>query len=565
MLALVAFVAALPTVRLGYFLDDFFHIYTLDGGKVPGGPSASWDLYRFASGPPTIQASKDVGFFPWWTSDDFKIGFFRPIPSLWRAADHALFGTSPVMPHITTCVVYALLVFVVSHLLRRFLGDGPRAHAAAMLGTFAYAIDDSHGTNLAWTSNRYSILAALLGALAVVVFTSKRRGVRLLSAPIWGLALLSGEVALSYIAFFAAWAWRETGADRRSTLVRLAPHALLTVAWAIGYKLGGYGTKGSAFYVDPASTPLAYLSKAFLRAPVLAAAQLTFVPAEVTGPFGSSALWVFAVLALVVAVVTIRWIDRTCEGDRSVRALLGAGVLALVPVTATAPDDRLLLVPGIGLLGALSVAISRRLEARREGGRRGAAATFFFASHFIIAPLLLIPRQGFAHDLLQPFISKHGRELPSDPDVEGRHLFVVAAPDPLLASYMFLERVSAGGPLPRAAHVMSVGSPGELTVTRTGDRQLVFASPGGLVGGPFSQLYRDTPLIPGTRASIEPFHARVVNAEDGVPTEIVFDFTAPLSESRWVVFGENGFVEITPPPDGESLRFDGWDFQRAIQ
>ncbi len=564
LIALLGFLLALPTLRLGYFLDDFYHMYALDGGELPGGPKGNWDLYRFASGQPTLGEAKASGYFAWWTSDDFRIAFLRPIPSLWRALDHALFGANALIPHLETCVVFGLLVWTVSKLLKRFLGDSPAAVIAAMLGTLAFAIDDSHATSISWIANRYALVAALFGALSFVTLGSQSGRVRALSAPLWILALLSGEASLCFVAFFGAWIWLHKGDERRVMFKRTLPHVLCLAAWVIAYKLGGYGVKGSGFYVDPASTPIAFLAKMFIRAPVLFLAQLTFIPAEASGPLVPHAHYVLAAIGLVVSLLGVRWIDRTCERSRPVRALLLAGFVGLLPMTATAPDDRLLLIPGIAIFGALGAALAKKLEHRRLGGKFGGAASFFTAAHFVIAPLLFVPRQSVYYDLLGPFIRKHAQELPADEAIREQRLFILAAPDALLTSFMYIERIVGSAPNPRASFLLTVGSPGDLIVTRPAANELVFSAEGGLVGGPFAHLYRATPFVDGERVDVDVFEAHVVRTTDGHLMEVAFTFKQPLESARWVIFGEQGFTEVTLPAVGESARFDGWDLGRAM-
>lgn len=563
-IALIGLLFALPTLGLGYFLDDHFHIYWLDGGAVPGGPHGVWDLYRFSSGQPGLTEAKAEGIFPWWTSEDFRIAFLRPIPSLWRVADHELFGPNAFVPHLETSIVFALTVWAASRVMKRFLGDEKTALLAAGIGALAFAIDDSHATNIGWIANRYSLLAALFGALSVVTLGSKRATVRWLSAPLWLLAILSGEASLSFVAFFAAWVWLHEGEERRATFMRTLPHAFILVVWIVAYKLGGYGVNGSGFYIDPASTPLAFLAKSVARAPILFAAQVTGIPAEITGPLPNGPFYVAGALGLVVAFFTIRWIDRACEGSRRVRALLGAAIVGLVPVTATAPDDRLLLVPGIAILGALGMALARKVEQRRAGGGFGAASYYFVFAHFVLAPLLFVPRQSFFSNMLQSFVEKHAKELPSDEKIVEQRLFILATPDPLLTSYMFIHRVADHAPRPRSAHVLSVGTPGELLVERTSPNTLELSSEGGLVGGPFARLYRAHDFEEGQKANVGAFEADVIGTAEGGLRRVVFTFAEPLESARFVIYGENGFREVTIPAVGESARYEGWDFNRAV-
>ena len=45
----------------------------------------------------------------------------------------------------------------------------------------------------------------------------------------------------------------------RDRLRSLAPYAVIAVMWAAVYKIRGYGTSGSGFYVDPGGEPAAFV------------------------------------------------------------------------------------------------------------------------------------------------------------------------------------------------------------------------------------------------------------------------------------------------------------------
>jgi hypothetical protein len=252
--------------------------------------------------------------------------------------------------------------------------------------------------------------------------------------------------------------------------------------------------------------------------------------------------------------LVLRWIDRTCNGERSVRALVAGSLLSLVPVTATAADDRLLLIPGIGLLGALGMALTRRwsapnsspIEAGQAVQRRSFTAGALVFIHLILAPLLFVPRQSFFKNLLQGYVDRHAVQLPHDAAVAEQHLIILATPDPLLSNYMLLSQLMVDQPHPLSAMLLTVGCPGPLKVERVGE------------------LYRATPLQEGAEIEAGVLSARVMRVEGDQVKQVRFRFDAPFTSLRWLVFGEGGYREVAPPALGESVEYEGWDFARAL-
>ena len=569
--ALVGFLLVLPTLSYGYFLDDNFHIYVLRGGEMPGGPQGSWDLYRFSSGTAADLEAKARGIFPWWTSESLRLGFMRPIPSLWRALDHRLFGESAVIPHLQVCLLFAGLVAAVARMLRVFFGDGEAARAAAVLGALAFAIDDAHALNVAWIANRYSLISALFGVLSLIAFASPRKAARLASPLLFLLAMLCGETSLSFVGFYLALVWLRGPDQWKPLVLRLVPHAVVLAGWALLYKLGGYGASGSGLYVDPLRDPLLFAGRSLLRLPVLLNSQLTFAPAEITGGLPLVGQVVAAIIGAALSLLVLRWVDRTCNGDRAVRALIAGSLVALVPVTATAADDRLLLIPGIGLLGALAMALTRRwsapnsspTEAIQAASRRSFAASALVFIHLVLAPLLFVPRQSFFKNLLQSYVDRYAVQLPHDAAVAEQHLIILATPDPLLSNYMLLSQLMIDQPHPLSAMLLSVGCPGPLKVERVGERELLLSAD-NLLSGPFARLYRAKPLEAGTEIEAGVLTARVERVEGDQVKAVRFRFDASFASLRWLVFGEGGYREVTPPALGESVEFEGWDFARAL-
>jgi hypothetical protein len=563
---LVAFVLTLPLIRLGYFLDDRIHTYVLSGNNFPGGPHGRWDLYRFADGGPEVQRGIYEGFFPWWTSPELKIGFFRPLASLWRSADHALWGESATMPHLESLLVYAALVGVVL-LAYRALGLGAEG---AGLAALMFAIDDAHGVPIAWVANRYAILAMLLGISAfwILARSPTRRSSQLVSALVYGSALASGETALGVFGYFAAYAWFAHPEGRRAGLIALLPHLVVVGAWAALYRWLDYGAGGSELYVDPGRDPVRFVVAVFERLPRLVLGQLLGPPSEVWAMLPSSGRVAYAAVGLALATLLVAAIIRLAKGDPRTKVFAWGSLAAALPVCAMVPDDRNLLVVGFGAFGVLAIVVHRAWTASpgaRPGLGRRALVGALVVFHLVLAPVLLPMRVFGAVQGLQGFVDRGVAGLPRDEAIRQQILFVLTTPDVLMTNFMFAEALLDGKPTPARGYVLSVQERGTAVVERIDERTYVIRNDLGQNGGPFTPVYR-TGAIPVHQPVVTMDVTVEVTAAgpDGLPTEVRYTFE-DIDRARWVVWQGRGFVEVPTLAIGEARSFESTSFLEAIR
>src|SRR5260370_33912359 len=127
----------LPTVMLGYMLDDCSHRLMRDrSSPFPGGQRALWDLFRFQDADrSTFRGLLEAGIAPWWTATDFRLAFFRPLTSLLHAADYTFFPKLPALMHLESIALYAVIVAVVAARWRRLLAAPWRAGPAPLFAS----------------------------------------------------------------------------------------------------------------------------------------------------------------------------------------------------------------------------------------------------------------------------------------------------------------------------------------------------------------------------------------------------------------------------------------------
>lgn len=573
--ASIAFVLTLSMLGIGYYLDDQLHSWVLDGGQFPGGPWGAWDLYRFADGGENLREATRQGFFPWWTSPELRLSFFRPLPSLWRALDHELFGHHALVPHLESSLVFAAATFVAYHAYRRILQDktqpapsSSQVVPAAGLAALMFAVDDAHSLSVSWIANRYALVVALFAFASIAVFAKRATGdgplarSSLASAALFALALASGETGLATLGYLAALAFFRDPRDRRSACLSLAPHVVILGIWAVVYRSLGYGASGGSFYIDPLRSPGAFVVAALERFPRLLLGQLFLPPSE---------LWMLLPGAGGAAQVVVVWllvgavgfgVYRLARGHSATLALGVGTLLATLPVCAMTPDDRLLLMPGFGAFGVIAIALESAWRKRPSLSARTFAASLMVL-HCVLAPLLLPVRALGFSNMLKSFIAQGERTIPKGEVLRSKTLIIVTTPDVLMTNYMLLGRMARHEQLPRVSHILSAQERGTAVLERDTESSLIVRNELGENGGPFGGVYRREPFEAGHKTSLDGVEAEVLETKDGLLTAARFTFDRPFDEYLFLIWKGAGFVPLELDV-GEKTELQVVSFQEAL-
>jgi len=543
---LLALVVAGPTLSLPFMLDDWFHLSALEvwfgGGERLPRYFQGWEdpfglpsCFSFFRGDNT--AFIEEGLVPWWVATDLRINFMRPLSSLTHVLDHQLFGARPFWHHLHSVAWYVAAVVLVSRLYRRVLPALP-AYVAALM----FAVDEAHWYPTAWIANRNAIVAlvpALLGLLAHLRW--QRDGWRPgLPLSIAGLAagLAGGEAALGVFALlFAFQMW----GPARSKWVGLLPAVGVGLAWAVAYKLLHYGTHGSGLYIDPSADTGAYLLAATTRFPILAGAQILGLPADAAflHPEIVPVLVGGGVASLAAAWWAMRWLADQ-EGIEELRWLVPGGLLALIPVMATFPIVRLLLVPGVGLFPLLAMALVK-LHAQR----RNILGALIAIPHLGLAPIGWFVLTFFSH-----FVDDEFARLKADAaQWEGQDVVLVGVSDPGIVVYLPIEADYSDIPRPNQWQALSL-APYDHVITWVDDHTLEVEVVDGHIGGAiFEQLFRSWELDPleiGYTRRSDALTIRVADTRDGGASRLIVTSDRPWSEFVILTWEDNGFVALEP-------------------
>ncbi len=564
--AVVGMLLTLPALGVGLVGDDYYHRAVLHGSRTMGDlvPPA-WDMFSFFDGDPQRMLRwMDRGFPPWWTYLEVKAAFWRPLTVATHVLDYRLWSDCPALMHAQSIAWYGVLIAVVALLYRRMLGPTWVAGLAGLL----FAVDDAHAMPVGFLANRNTLLAALLGVLALLAHDrwrqSGRRRFVVLAAGLLALSLLAKEEGVATCAYLAAYALFLDRGLRWSRLRSLLPYVVVVIAWRLLWAQLGYGVQDIGFYVDPLREPGRFAATVVERVPFLVLGQWGVPPADVAilGDLIAPGLyadvyWLGIGTMILLALVLIPLLRR----DRTARFWALGSALALLPSCSTFPADRMLVFVGIGALGLLAQLLASVFSqtphpARGTLLRAGAVglAGTAIAIHLVLAPVALAVRVAFP--LGPPSNDRFSLRMPLDAAVEQQDLIVVNPPSLIHVAHTAWDREFRGLPVARRMHLLADG-PQAVEVLRTDLHTLVVRPERGWQSWRFESLLRDDrhPMHVGERVELTGLTVEVAAVSaDGRPLEAAFRFAVPLEDPslRWLCWRAGAYEPFAPPAVGET-------------
>ncbi len=556
LLAVLGVLLALPSLWVGLAGDDWVHVGILNRvGFLHFEESPLWTFFRFMPGGAGNQHLLDAGIMPWWADFEMKAAFFRPLSVLTHMLDHAVAPSSYGLHHLHSLGWYALVCGLATLLLRRFIGVG--ALGAAGLAALLFAVEDAHGIPAAWIANRNALVSMSLGLGALLLHLRGRAegrvGLQAGALPLFVLALLAGESGLGALAYLGAWELCCGPGSLRRRAGALAPWLGVVLLWRIVYNNLGYGASGGGLYIDPGREPLVFLGAAALRLPVLALGQWLQAPVELYLMAPRTAQWSAAVVgALVMGGVALLALP-TLRASAPARGLALGSILALVPVCAAFPMDRLLMWPGLGAFGLLGLVAADHLGG--SGWRRWVTGGLLLL-HGPLAALLLVGRAAMV-PVLAGIMGAGARGAPVEGDIEHQSfIFLNGTEIPVV--YVGLIRAVAGvAPVPRkVALLASLRLDNDIEVRDAST--LVYRVEEGFLDHPSDNMFRnpDLPFTVGQRIQMADFQVEIeALTDDGRPRQVAVRFEQPLDSGslRWLAWRDGAVVEVTLPPVGGHL------------
>ncbi len=568
--AALAVLLALPALRAGWIMDDYYHrtvMSPVSPYRELLGPPA--EMFRFFRGDPVRTGRvMDVGVFPWWTDPTLKAEFLQALTVLTHQLDYALWPDSPVLMHAQSLLWLGAVVAAVAVFYRRMLGPTWVAAVAALL----FAVDDARGPVVGFIANRNVLIAATFGVSALICHDRWRREgswrVAFLAPLLLAAALFSKEEGIGTCAYLGAYGLFADRAGRWRGCVALAPYVVVVFVWRSIRDYWGYGVQNMGLYVDPLTDPGPFMAALGERAPILILGQWGPIPAETAVVLHPPYSLAFLIAAVVFASLLLIAFAPLLKRDRLSRFWAAGMLFATVPVCATLPMDRLLTFAGIGAFGLLAQFFAFVFGSSRNAPsirwRRIAVyglAWFFVAVHVVWAPLALPFRA--ANPLGPRWVEQRLYvHTPLGPAIGQKTLVIVNAPSPVNAGYVAFLQFLAGKPVPRHIRVLAPAIPA-VAIRRLDNFTLEIRPDDGYIDWLLDRVFRGDrrPMALGEEVKLTGMTARVTDlTDDGRPAVATFRFDVPLESERlvWLCFKGQGFEPFSLPAVGQKteIRFD---------
>ncbi len=560
---LIAMALVSPSLFSGLVADDYVHYALFNGGDIikQRANASFFDLYSFVDGnAERNQQLMDYSLIPWWTVEHLKYNFWRPISELFHFIDYVIFKEHLWAMHLQSMAWFCACLF----LLLQFYQKLQISRSFAVIALALFAWDSTHGVTIAWIANRNALIAAFFTLLVLqqhINFSEQGKAKHLILAIVFLVfCLLSAETGIAVGAYLFAYAifLDKRGATRGFSL--LLPYAVVVAIWWFLYKYYGYGASGSIrYYIDPVEDPTEFIIALFKRIPLFFGSQFGILPSE-SRAFGENLNTIATLLGFII-IIWVFLLARFSNHKKQVAFLLTGTFLAMFPITASLPQDRNLLLVGIGGSGLAGLFILDLWSQRHSAANL--SKHFFTVSvgllvlmHLILSPLLLAVMS------MSPAIISNGalKSLNTlNINSDNSKLIIINGP---------VENISYLGPMllyanqPNPAKIWNFSSNQSTTlVKRVADNQLRIRQHGGFLQQA-DQVFRHVPSDPmklGQQIQLTGADISVTELlDDGRPAEITVTFAQNLSKPEYnMVYWHKNAYHSFSLANGESIEVPG--------
>jgi hypothetical protein len=565
-LALLGMLLHVPTLDTSLFADDFLQWAIFRGEIHQTTPVGSlFGLFNLVDGQPAhVQAMKDAGRLLWSAADNLHISFWRPLAEFTHWVDYQLWPDAPWLMHVHNLLWYGLLLLCLGHLYRRLSTEPTQAGLALAI----YALSSLHWLAIAWLSARNQLMSACFVVLTVILYDRWRRGGRPRDALLCALALLLGlasaEASVAAIGYLLAYALTiEQGKPVRERLRALLPFLALVAVWRVTCTHLGYGSLGSGSYVDPVQDTMRFVGVIVLRLPALLLAQLLGMPTSIMGHLSHAQQVFYASCAALAALLMLVLTRRLGLWASAQMRFFGLGtLLALVPVCAIAPTDRVLIHAEIGMSALLGMVCCQLLVRLQPDGQAVRRSGKVLVGTLMTVHLLVFPVLSFANDavlalMIRPSTFGIINALPEAAGHPDAHVVLINPPVPNMVFYYPLVRRYMGLSTPRSMWALANGPQQDIRLEVLDASTLRLSSSHTFV----DVLHRDIrsqPFKPGDVVRLDMLTVTVEQvASDGGPLVVRFHFEVPMSAATWqfYVWQDISFVPFAMPAPGEVRQF----------
>ncbi|MFO7976475.1 MAG: hypothetical protein R6V12_17785, partial [Candidatus Hydrogenedentota bacterium] len=235
------------------------------------------------------------------------------------------------------------------------------------------------------------------------------------------------------------------------------------------------------------------------------------------------------------------------------------------PFCATWPQNRLMVLPGIGAMALLTHAIvlgmhrdsdkAAECPSPQRRGRR-AVAIVLLVLNLLLAPLVLAGSSG-AVRFPAAYMAGLDKSMPSSKAVEKTNVVIVSAPMDVFAVSIPIRRSSKAEPVPRSLLLLR-GGLGNADIFRVDSHSMIVTTPEGLIEQPWSMMFRNVDTHPcevGETITLPNVEITVLSVTpEGNPIETRFRFDEPLEQTAdWRIWDGGGFATFPLPRVGGSV------------
>lgn len=540
----LAIALGLPTLDIGLVGDDLPQYNFLRAQHSGESDAPWWNMYALVEGPreKTI-GMRTSGRYPWWVDPDLRIVFFRPVSVATHHLDHWLWPNTLWLMHLHSVLWHALACGLAWALARRLCSN----HAAAGLAALIYVISFSHTIPVAWLAHRNGLVSTAFALASLLAHDHWRRNDSKLGAvaapALLALSVLAAEAGVVTLGFLFAYAlfFDEASLSRRA--LALLPSLAVIVAWRIAYDAMDFGAIGSGAYLDPVGDPIGFLQNLPRRYLWLLGVCVS-PPLMVGFP-----VWLWWTLMIGVGIVLLGFL--VLVPSRPVRFGTLAALLGCIPLTASHPGDRLLILASFGMAISFGELLSTWLLEQPRTRTRAAAAALVGLVHVLIPPIASIALSSKLHqlDAEQGGAPAYGPDLPNA-GLERKGLVIIHAPNHVSAEYLPAVRRLRGLAAPNFSWLLHDG-PRPPKVRRIDARTLELRAPDGWPATLFSAYWRSTshaPFAVGETIKTIDYVATIKEVDRGKPTVVEFQFRAPLEHATlvWATWSGSEFEPVDP-------------------
>ncbi len=553
----------LPTLWTGRQLDDYPQTLALRGDTSLAGPTGTLSGYFvFSDGDPQRnERLRNIGMYPWWMPNDWKLSFYRPVSVLTHMLDEALWGEAIWVMHLHSVLWYAAGMLMQGLLIRKIFG----AHWAAGLAMLCLALNDQPAGAVCWIANRNSMICMTIGMGALLSHIRWREtGMSRygwLAFVLLFVSLMAKESAAVVGAFMLSWAICFDQGSWFQRFRSLSAYLAMGLVWWVWYRHAGYGMT-AGLYADPGDG-LAYLEALLSRGPLYAVSAIGLFSGEFILLSDKDLRGGFVFYAWGICILCLALLWPMIRRDRVTQFWLLGTFAALVPACSAFPSDRVTLFICLGMTGVLvrsfQLLIERDEICPNESYWRGE----MFVLNGIFLGLGLIGSPIAAQMRTESWFKYADsiRESAMKVEFSGpppKSVVFVNAPGAIFNWHFWTIRKLEGAPLPENSVMLMTGFR-ELYISRLDERTLEVNSSMGLLRHPTTRLFRDeaNDLHPGDRISVPDCEITVLNIagqHDG-PTRVRFRFSSPLSDKHrdWRIWQRGRYVPWTPPEIGDTV------------